>query len=215
MANKRHPPKKIIAEQNSRCPQPGRASLLPCSQSPPPPQPGPAWDTRCSGPERGARPGVASPGPPKPHVPAGRALEPAPARPLGRGQPASGSCQPWSAPPRLPTVPSARPATARILLNPAAPAAPRGLLPVPGPPEPQAPKPWARPHSLRGGGGGPAGRRRRSGSWSARTSELAPSGGGNGGGSNGGGNGGGGGRADDWARARSCGSCRPAQAAPS
>lgn len=140
VANKRHPQDNHFRAKLEVSPS-GPCFPVACSQSARPhPQPGPAWDTRCSGPGQGARPGVASSGQPKPHVPAGRAPEPAPAPPLRRGLSAAGSCQPRSAPRRLPTVPSARPATARILLNPAAPAAPRGLLLVPGPPRTPGPQ---------------------------------------------------------------------------
>ncbi|XP_070349658.1 translation initiation factor IF-2 [Equus asinus] len=161
------PLKTILFEQTSRCPRPGRASLLPRRLSPPT-RPrrgtgdalGPGGAPRSPEPRSAgtSRPRRAAPEPP-----------PSPAtRPRARASPDAGrpgSRGPLGAPPP------------RSSLSPAPRAARRGLLLVPGPPDPRV-----RPHSLRGGScGGPAGRRRRPESASARTSEPAPGGGGGGG----------------------------------
>ncbi|XP_065741971.1 putative HTLV-1-related endogenous sequence [Phocoena phocoena] len=80
----------------------------------PRPDPAPAWDGRLSGPggwhapEPGTRVRRTRTSPHVPPHPGGaRNLRPRPAP--GRSQPAASSCQPRSAPPGLPTVPSVRP----------------------------------------------------------------------------------------------------------
>lgn len=120
-----------------------------------------------------------NPGPPKPHVRAGRAPEPRP-KPghLAAGSPPRARASPGARCPGSPRSPQRGPTTARDSPPPRSPAAPRGLLLVPCSPEPRAPKPRARPHSLQAGRGGWAGRCRRPESASARTSEPAPGGGG-------------------------------------
>lgn len=130
------------------------------------------------GPGRGEHPG-ARPGNAVTTRPAGRARNPRPSRPLGRGQPAAGPCQPQSAPPGSRAALGA--ARHRRSLSRARPAAPPGFLPVPGPPspQPQAPNPGPAPTHCR--------RRPRrytpaAKSKSARTSEPAPGSGGGGGG---------------------------------
>ena len=77
----------------------------------PPPRSGPGVGRETLRAWKGARTRAWNPGPPNPHVPprpgGARNLRPRPAP--GRSQPAAGLCQPRSAPPGLPTVPSVRP----------------------------------------------------------------------------------------------------------
>lgn len=186
MARKRHLPNKQSFSSTPRG-VPGRAMLRcrPAGEIPPF-RPGPGLGREMLRAGAGGAHRNHNPGPPKPHVRAGRAPEPRPQP--GRsaaGSPPRARAGAGARCPGSPRWPQRGPAAARILHNPAPPGAPRGLLLEPGPPEPRAPKPRTRPHSLQAGGGGPAGRGRRPEGASVRTSEPAPGGGGGGGSSTG------------------------------